>query len=169
MPLTLEYVAKLSHNREGLRAAYAAGVDHQQNGWLRYPPCKWSNPAILAFDANGQCVGGINWGEDHDDRILTITFAWSSPSNPSAFAAVLSRFRKTHLTGWFTEIHFMISAHNDAMKKAVRILNLQPKAFTYEMSVADMKPRRAGTDLGPELLSSGEIDVAEEVGDHFYG
>ena len=142
MPLTFEHVSKLAHSREGLRAAYAAGVDHQQNGWLRYPPCKWDNPAILAFDDKGSCVGGINWGEDHDDRILSITFAWGSPDHPGALAALLSRFRRVHLTGWFTEIHFTISVHNDAMRKAVRVLGLQPKAFTYEMPVSEMKKSR---------------------------
>ena len=117
---------------------HAAGVDHQQNGWLRYPPCKWDHPAILAFDESGTCVGGINWGEDHDDRTLTITFAWGSPTAPAAFAAVLSRFRKTHLNGWFTEIHFTISTHNEAMQKAVKVLGLVPRAFTFEMPVKAM-------------------------------
>ncbi|RYF12103.1 MAG: hypothetical protein EOO77_18045 [Oxalobacteraceae bacterium] len=139
MPLALQYFEKLAHSRDGLRAAYSAGVDHQENGWLRYPPCKWDNPAILAFNEDGQCVGGINWGEDRDDRILSITFAWGSPSNPNAFAAVLSRFRKLHSDGWFSEIHFTISVHNEAMKKAVNILKLQPKALTYEMPVSAMK------------------------------
>lgn len=139
MPLTLEYVAKLAHSREGLRAAYAAGNNHLENGWLRYPPCKWDNPAILAFDLDGRCVGGINWGEDRDDRFLSITFAWGSPNDPTVFAAVLSRFRKMHLGGWFTEIVFTISTHNEAMKKAVRILRLQPKSLSYEMPTSDMK------------------------------
>ena len=142
MSLTIEYVKKLSHSPEGLRAGYAAGVDHQQNGWLRYPPCKWDNPAILAFDADGRCVGGINWNEDHDDRTLGISFAWGSPEAPGAFAAVLSRFRKLHKDGWFTEIHFTISLHNDAMKRAVKILGLTPKACTYEMAVSDMNSTR---------------------------
>jgi hypothetical protein len=142
MPLLLEHVTKLSHSKEGMRAAYAAGADHQENGWLRYPPCKWDNPAILAFDELGTCVAGINWGEDLDDRTLTITFAWSSPTHPSAFAAILARFRKTHLTGWFTEIHFTISTYNDAMRKAVKVLGLEPKAMTYEMRVADMTKAR---------------------------
>jgi len=39
MSLRLEHVTKLAHSNEGLRAAYAASVDHQRNGWLRYPPC----------------------------------------------------------------------------------------------------------------------------------
>ncbi len=138
MSLRLEHVTKLAHSKEGLRAAYAAGVDHQQNGWLRYPPCKWDHPAILAFDESGTCVGGINWGEDHDDRTLTITFAWGSPTAPAAFAAVLSRFRKTHLNGWFTEIHFTISTHNEAMQKAIKVLGLVPRAFTFEMPVKAM-------------------------------
>jgi hypothetical protein len=67
MGLHLEHLTKLVHSKEGLRAAYAAGIDHQRNGWLRYPPCRWNHPAILAFDESGTCVGGINWGEDHDD------------------------------------------------------------------------------------------------------
>ena len=138
MSLRLEHVTKLAHSKEGLRAAYAAGVDHQRNGWLRYPPCKWDHPAILAFDESGTCVGGINWGEDHDDRTLTITFAWGSPTAPAAFAAVLSRFRKVHLNGWFTEIHFTISTHNEAMQKAVKVLGLVPRAFTFEMPVKAM-------------------------------
>ena len=61
-----------------------------------------------------------------------------SPTAPAAFAAVLSRFRKIHLNGWFTEIHFTISTHNEAMQKAVKVLGLVPRAFTFEMPVKDM-------------------------------
>ena len=151
MVLILEHVVKLAHSPEGLRAAYAAGVDHQQNGWLRYPPCKWDHQAILAFDEKGRCVGGINWGEDHDDRLLTITFAWGDADHPGAFAAVLSRFRKMHTTGWFTDIAFTISVHNDAMRKAVKVLGLQPKALTFEMPTSAMyRGKGAGTKTAEE-------------------
>jgi len=99
---------------------------------------QWDLPAIRALDGSRTCICGINWGEDHDDRTLTITFAWGSPTAPAAFAAVLSRFRKTYLNGWFAEIQFTISTHNEAMQKAVKVLGLVPRAFTFEMPVKDM-------------------------------
>jgi hypothetical protein len=83
MGLRFEHVTKLAHSKEGLRAAYAAGVDHQRNGWLRYPPCKWDHPAILAELALAVSIGArIMMIEPSQLRLLRVRLPLLQPLLP---------------------------------------------------------------------------------------
>lgn len=139
MITTLE-VAKLTQSKLGITAAYKAGLCLQEKGWMRYPAASWDKPAILAF-ADEQCVGGVNYEIDEDERAVTILFAFCGERVPKALPKLLLVFRNKIRQTECEEIRFTCHPENEQMTKAVRVLGIAPHSLSYRMPADRLKSR----------------------------
>lgn len=134
--LRIVEVDKLCKSRVGLTAAYKAGFELQEKGWMRYPAASWERPAILIFDG-AECVAGVNYSVNEDHCSVSIDFAFCT--TPKALALALLRFRRLIKALPCEELEFACHPGNEQMMKAVRMLGLQPKTLSFSVP---LQPQR---------------------------
>lgn len=144
----LRDVEKLAHSREGLVAAYRAGMILQEKGWMMYPAAGWKDPAILAF-VGDECVAGLNVTRDEDDHGANVGFAWCSPDHPMALVACLLRLRRKLREDPPTWLSFTCHKGNKPMEKLVTRLKLEPHSMSYRVPKSFYERRKSPKSKRP--------------------